>query len=218
MDANNAIAPYTLEVQQHAHRSLPTFLTLPVELRWEIYTYLLRLLDPINVSGHSHPTDPKVYPHIISACRQTYFEAHPMLYRLNIFMAHQSLLTSFPRLRQNYSPVSSSEMASIIRRFKLRVRLDAAPGFTREEATQAFSGLEQVEIEVWQAEYRCAGREVLELFEDIRGVRKAKVSGSTSGFECYAKWLQSGMMKAAGTALGQKYEGEIGDMSAVSVF
>lgn len=140
-----------------------------------------------------------------------------MLYRLNRFLSHPSLLASFPRLRQDYSPVASSSMASLIRRHKLRVRLDAGPGFTREDATKAFSGQDDVEIEVWQAAYRGAGRELLELFEDIRGVRNARVTGSISGFEKYAKWLESRMMAPIGEVLEQKYEGEMGDMSAVNI-
>lgn len=95
--------------------------------------------------------------------------------------------------------------------------MDAGPGFTREEAKKAFSGLDDVDIEVWQASYRGAGRDVLELFEDVRGVKRARVSGSTSGFEEYAQWLGESMMAPVGT-IGQKYEGEIGDLCLVRVF
>lgn len=216
LGAKTAICSYQFEDGYYTD-SKPTFLTLPIELRLEIYTYLLRLLDPTNVPGHSHPTNPQIHPQILSACRQTLSEAHSMLYRLNVFLAHPSLLTSFPRLRQHHSPITSASVISLIKRFKLRVRLDAGPGFEREDAKKAFSGLDDVEIEVWQASYRGAGREVLELFEDVRGVKRARVSGSTSGFEEYADWLGQSMMAPMGTA-GQKYIDEMGNMSPIHVF
>ncbi|ETS80130.1 hypothetical protein PFICI_07659 [Pestalotiopsis fici W106-1] len=202
-------------VQHDTHRPRIGFLSLPLEMRWEIYTYLLFLVDPINTAGHSHPSNPKVYPQILSVCRQTHWEAHEMLYRLNTFLAHPSLLTSFPRLREDYSPVVSSAMASLVRRAVLRVRLDIKPGFTRAAAAESLSGLEHLEVEVWQADYRCAGREVLELLEDVRGCRSAVVSGSTGGFQCYARWLEETMMKPLG-APHEDYDGEVGDVSPVS--
>lgn len=211
MDDSDALVSY------ESSRPRASFMTLPLEMRWEIYTYLLQLVDPINFpDGHGHPSNPKIYPQILSTCRQVHDEAHAMLYRLNVFTAHPSLLTSFPRLREGYgSPVSSPKMAALVRRARVRVRLDVKPRFTAAAAAEAFSGMDFVAVDVWQADYRGCGREVLELFEGVRGCRRAVVSGSTSGFSCYARWLEESMMKPLG-APGEKYDGEMGDLSEVS--
>ncbi|KAI1847198.1 hypothetical protein JX265_011873 [Neoarthrinium moseri] len=191
----------------------PTLLGLPLELRMEIYTYLLTFQEPAKPSSpDSGSRTPErrpapLHPQILRVCAQTYAEAHALLYRLNTFQAHPSLLASFPRLRAWHDPVAAAAMVPLIRRFRVRVRLDIDAPFTREEATRAFSGMELVEIEVWQAVYRGAGREVLSRFEDVRGVRTAKVTGSLSGFEEYAGWLEQEMMKGTGEDKGERYHG-----------
>ncbi|KAI0123018.1 hypothetical protein BJ170DRAFT_122428 [Xylariales sp. AK1849] len=202
--------PRALEASADPGHQTPTFLTLPLELRLEIYTQLLRLpsrgaAKPGFHSGHPTPGTgtSTIHPQILSACRQTHVEALPLLYRLNTYTAHPSLLASFPRLRPWYAPVSSASMASLIRRFRLRVRLDADPAFTAAAAQAAFSGMEEVEIEVWQAAYRGAGREVLGLFEGVRGVKRARVTGSTGGFGEYAAWLEGVMMTPEGEAVAE---------------
>ncbi|KAF2998387.1 hypothetical protein E8E14_001389 [Neopestalotiopsis sp. 37M] len=185
-------------------------------MRWEIYSYLLILDDHISSAGNkSHPASPKVYPQILSVCRQTHWEAHEMLYRNNTFIAHPSLLTSFPRLRDDYRPVASSAMASLVRKAVLQLRLDIKPGFSATQAAELLSGLEHLQVEVWQADYRCCGRDVLSLLEGVRGCRSAVVTGSTGGFEEYARWLGENMMKPL-DAPGEEYAGAPGDMSPVS--
>ena len=80
----------------------------------------------------------------------------------------------------------------------MRLRLDAEPQFARDAVTAQFSGKQELVIEAWQTEWRGAGPEALRLFEDVRGVRVARVVGSTSGFEDYARWLERAMMAGVG--------------------
>ncbi|KAH8663981.1 hypothetical protein BX600DRAFT_436556 [Xylariales sp. PMI_506] len=179
----------------------PTFLTLPVELRLEIYDLLLTVQAP-DLSCIS-----PVHPQILSVCHQTHEEALPFLYRGNMFYAHPSLLTSFPRLRPWYSPVVTNSVLPLIRRFHIRLRLDTDPTFTKETVTKAFSGVEELEVEVWQAMYQGATRDVLTLFEGIRGVKRAVVSGSVAYFGAYPKWLERNMMMPLGE-VGDGFESD----------
>ncbi|EAQ90738.1 predicted protein [Chaetomium globosum CBS 148.51] len=101
-------------------RDRPTFLTLPVELRLEIYTYLLVLPPPppretlqatyrcsyaASPSGSSLTTTnskPTLYPQILRVNTQTYYEALPVLYGQNTFSAHPVRLTAQPTLYHPY--------------------------------------------------------------------------------------------------------------------
>ncbi|KAK5657281.1 hypothetical protein OQA88_3343 [Cercophora sp. LCS_1] len=107
----------------------PTLLTLPLELRFQIYTHLLVLpttptafdyttalyslySSPTTSSLH-HPsasrrdddTPPRIYPAVLRVCRQTHAEAIPVLYRLNTFLADDMLLSAVPRLRPYYGVI-----------------------------------------------------------------------------------------------------------------
>lgn len=176
----------------------PSFLSLPYELRLEIYNHLLLL----------PPTPPQtLHPQILRACRQIHAEALPLLYGRNTFEAHASLLVSFPRLRPWYSPVASASAAALITRVRVRVRLDAGAGFGQMRATRELSGRDEVVIDCWQAAYRSAGWQVLRLFEGVRGVRRARVTGSIGGFEEYARWLERSMMSDEGAEVAA-YWGE----------
>lgn len=64
---------------------------------------------------------------------------------------------------------------------------------------RAFSGVEELEVEVFQASYGNSDFRVLELFAGIRGVRKARVFGSV-GRE-FAGWLEGCMESAVGLDL-----------------
>ncbi|KAK3903326.1 hypothetical protein C8A05DRAFT_43423 [Staphylotrichum tortipilum] len=113
-------------------RSPPTFLTLPLELRLDIYTHLLILPPPTPPeiqpttyrcaysssppsSSPGSPSQstlekPKLHPQILRVNPQTHAEALPILYGHNTFAAHPVLLTACPTL---YHP-----------RWRIRVRLD----------------------------------------------------------------------------------------------
>ncbi|KAK4219461.1 hypothetical protein QBC37DRAFT_272667 [Rhypophila decipiens] len=94
---------------------------IPVEIRLEIYNYLLVLhLQPpqtpslitttsTNTPIHSFidPTSPLLHPSILSTCRQIYHEALPTLYAQNIFLAHESNLTISPHLFLPLPPTRS---------------------------------------------------------------------------------------------------------------
>ena len=112
---------------EQKYREPATFMTLPVELRLEIYSYLLVLPEEWNPAKQAAP--PALYPEILSACQQTYEEALPMLYKPNKFTAHPNFLTTIPRLHTTRTPVYASHLGSLIQRFYLPVRLDADPAF-----------------------------------------------------------------------------------------
>ncbi|KAI1363603.1 hypothetical protein F5Y08DRAFT_238288 [Xylaria arbuscula] len=143
-----------------------------------------------------------LHPNILRTCRQLHAECIPVLYKRNIFTAHATLLTVFPSLfnpshrQKRYAPIRSPQLASLVTRFRVRLRLDAEPQFARDAVTAQFSGKHELLIETWQTEWRGAGPEALRLFEDVRGVRIARVVGS--GFEEYARWLEGAMMSEAG--------------------
>ena len=58
--------------------------------------------------------------------------------------------------------------------------------------------MEELTIEVFQAQYGSSDHKVLRLFEGVRGVKKAKVYGSVTLFPDYAKWLEDVMMMPKG--------------------
>ncbi|KAI0420131.1 hypothetical protein F5X98DRAFT_36538 [Xylaria grammica] len=204
-----------------SHPQPPTLLNLPLEIRLEIYTHLLTTPSdpsdplpspPASSSPSSSPAPfftqqsrpAPLYPSILRTCRQLHAECVPVLYSSNTFLAHTSLLTAFPSFfsptqpRRAYAPVRSASLASLVTRFRVRLRLDAEPQFERADVTAQFSGKSEVIIEAWQAEWRGAGPDALRLFEGVRGVRSARVTGSTSGFEDYARWLERAMMAGIG--------------------
>ncbi|KAI1180787.1 hypothetical protein F4777DRAFT_527014 [Nemania sp. FL0916] len=207
------------------HKAPPSLLSLPVEIRLEIYAHLLTApsgFPPPSSAPYFYPlTDLNpLYPCILRTCRQVYAECAPILYRSNTFLAHTSLLTVFPSFfsaaspRKKYAPVRSAALAGLVTRYRVRVRLDAAPQYARHEVTAQFSGKAEVVLEAWQAEWRGAGPDALRLFEGVRDVRFARVTGSTSGFAAYARWLERAMMAAGGEFVRPfSWDGEDGDGS-----
>ncbi|KAK8111294.1 uncharacterized protein PG998_007751 [Apiospora kogelbergensis] len=179
----------------------PTLMGLPVELRLEIYSYLLTVPEDDDhkspsSSGTSTPTSarppmkrnpsssacstPKpveLYPQILRACRQTYDEARP---------------------------VAAAHLSQMIRRFTLRLRLDVAPNFDAHQATALLSGLDELEVDGWQAQYLGADIGALRMLEGVRGVRRARVWAG--GYEAYALWLQNNMMKGIGEPMDEFHE------------
>ncbi|TVY33009.1 hypothetical protein LSUB1_G007574 [Lachnellula subtilissima] len=172
-----------------------TFLDLPGEIRNQIYCQLLLVpsLSTARLLG-----DPPIYPAILSTCRKIHSETHPILYGSNTFLAHPNLLTGLPRLRLYYSTISSPILISRIRRFHIRVRLDNDPNFSAQKAQESFTGVEELTIEVFQAQYGSSDYKVLRLFEGVRGVERTRVYGSITGFPEYAEWLQNVMSTPVG--------------------
>ena len=189
-------------------QSASALLSLPPELRNEIWRYLLvhtASLDrkaPHNPSSPATPgpRDPDICANILRTCRQAYTEATPILYGENTFNAHPSLLATLPSfllstlpVRLTRPPVTHPRVVRLIRKFSLHVRLDTDPRFTSAQAEESFNGVEELEIEVFQAMYGSCDFSVLGLFEGVRGVGRAVVRGSV-GDGRYAGWLAQSMM------------------------
>ncbi|KAE8447254.1 hypothetical protein EG329_010948 [Mollisiaceae sp. DMI_Dod_QoI] len=171
------------------------FLDLPGEIRNEIYLKLLI------VPAASKPRllgDPPIYPQILSTCKKIHEEAQQILYGYNTFLAHPNLLSSLPRLRLCYNTIFSPTLISLIRRYHIRVRLDCDPNFSIQKATDAFTGVEELTLEVSQAQFGSSDHKVLRLFEGIRGVKKTRVYGSVTLFPEYVEWLQCSMRAPIG--------------------
>ncbi|KAL1840214.1 hypothetical protein VTJ49DRAFT_697 [Mycothermus thermophilus] len=110
-------------------RDPPTFLTLPLELRLEIYSYLLVLPPPpppetqqpiyrcsrVFTSSTSHQCnrrildDAKLHPQILAVNSQTYREAAPLLYTRNTFSPTWMFLAGRVILLRYYYPATQSQ-------------------------------------------------------------------------------------------------------------
>jgi len=174
-----------------------TFLHLPGEIRNQIYNLLLVLPPPSKpkILG----SDQSIYPLVLLACRKVYHEARAILYGTNTFLAHYSLLSSMPQLLRWHKPITSAALISMIKRYHVCVRLDCDPRFNKESVRDAFTSVESLTVEVFQSQFGSSGHEVLELFEDVRGVDAARVYGSVTAFPNYVSWLEKAMMSPVGT-------------------
>ncbi|KAG4435403.1 hypothetical protein IFR05_009110 [Cadophora sp. M221] len=175
--------------------ALLSFTDLPGEIRNQIYNQLLIL--PA-LSTPRPLGDPLLYPEILSVCRKVHEEAKQILYGCNTFLAHPNLLGEMPRLRLYYDTIHTRNLISLIQRFHIRVRLDCDPNFSAENAAKSFTGVEELSIEVFQAQFGSSDYKVLKLFEGIRGVKRAKVYGSVIAFPEYVEWLQNSIRTPEG--------------------
>jgi hypothetical protein len=103
-----------------------------------------------------------------------------------------------PRDRVTLPPVVKSRVASLIRKYYIHVRLDVDPRFSKNQVTESFTGVDALEIEVFQAMYGSCDFTTLKMFEDVRGVGKATVQGSI-GDGNYARYLEMCMTSPIGT-------------------
>jgi hypothetical protein len=87
----------------------------------------------------------------------------------------------------------------MIRRYYILLRIDCHASFTKEQATKAFTGMEELTIEVWQAQFWNSDYEALTRFEGVRGVRRVKIIGSISQFKGFVEWLRNTMMMPVGS-------------------
>ncbi|KAI9711754.1 MAG: hypothetical protein M1820_001899 [Bogoriella megaspora] len=188
----------------------PHFLDLPLEIRLQIYRLLLtspllpklaRLSTLRYCSDYVLPPLP-ITPSLLLVSRQLNHETTPILYRENLFAAHPSLLTSLPYLVTSSRPIRHTNVAKRIRRWWLHVRLDTDARYTAEEVEAAFNGCEELRVDVWQAQYASCGYEVLERFEGVRGVRRARVEGSVE--RGFGEWLEGRMMMPMGWEVGKE--------------
>jgi hypothetical protein len=174
-----------------------SFLDLPGEIRNQIYKNLLLILP---LSTPRVLGDPPIYPQILAVCRKVHEEAIEILYGSNTFLAHPNLLTDLPRLRLYYDTISEKHLIDQISRYHIRVRLDCEPRFSAMKVQNAFTGVEELTIEVFQAQLGGSDYSVLRRFEGVRGVKRARIYGSIYAFPEYAKWLQNAMMSPVGAA------------------
>jgi len=181
-----------------------SFLHLPGEIRNQIYHLVL-----IHPSYPPAQSTHNLVPNILSTCRQITHEATPILYSLNTFTAHPSLLTSMPYLHSPTRPLYTPGLHTRIRRWRIQVRLDCDARFTEEDVTKAFTGCEELEIEAKEAMFRGAGNAVLMLFAGVRAVKSARVIGSVD--REFAEWLEESMERVIGTPCVEK------DVSALVV-
>jgi len=198
-------ASTTTQSNSYPHKAQPfsPLLSLPAELRLQIYAHLLsipaddlallrRLTSRNHLSSYVLPTL-DLYPEILRVSRQTYTEAHAILYASNTYCAHACRLTSTPYLLASSKPVLSPRCIRLIKKWHIQVRLDCDPNYNKQQATEAFTGAEELELEIWQAMFGAAGEGVLKLFAGVRAVGKAKVTGSvTPGVK---RWLEYTMRK-----------------------
>jgi len=201
-------ASATTQSNSYPHEAQPSsrLLSLPAELRLHIYAYLLtmpsddlallrRLTSRNHLSSYVLPTL-SIDSRILRVCRQTYNEAHAILYAANTYCAHSCRLTSTPYLLAPSKPVLSPRCIHLIKKWHIQVRLDCDPNYNKQQATEAFTGAEELELEIWQAMFGAAGEGVLKLFAGVRAVGKAKVTGSvTPGVK---RWLEYTMRKPVG--------------------
>lgn len=89
----------------------------------------------------------------------------------------------------------------------MNIRLDTDPRFTPSQITASFSGCEELEVEVWQAEYGTSNLNTLRMFEGIRGVKRVKIVGNIG--EEYRMWLENCMKLPIGFEV-QAFAGSMG--------
>ena len=183
----------------------PSLLTLPYELRLEIYSYLLEAPSRPGSNKKAAAAAGTPWPRLhayalLRTCGQLYAECTAYLLTRNEFTAHRSLLAGFPRLLgADAAPVTSAAQTRAVRRLRVPVRLDAGvSGYDAAEAARQLSGRAEVVLVAERASWRAAGPDNLALFEKVRGVRTARVVGSIGGFEDYARWLEKAMMAPLG--------------------
>nr|OQO22948.1 hypothetical protein B0A51_09528 [Rachicladosporium sp. CCFEE 5018] len=178
-------------------------LLLPAELLNQILLYLLH--HPVPPLTALTPPDPpsRFCANVLLTSHRLNTLGTPILYGCNIFSADVSLLASHPSFILSFGPprrilpsVRHPRLLPLIKRFHLLVRLDTDPRFTAEDARKAFTGVEELEIEVFQSMYDSCDYRVLGLFEGVRGVGRARVGGSVG--RGYAEWLEGQMMRDIG--------------------
>ncbi|KAF2161014.1 hypothetical protein M409DRAFT_59534 [Zasmidium cellare ATCC 36951] len=190
-----------LQPQPHSH-----LLSLPTELRLQIWELLL--LHHVHILKTLLQTSPTHRPiaSLLRTSKQIYAETLPILYGENTFLAHPTLLTTLPAFLLSKTgshrpltlpPITAPRLLPLIRKFYIHVRLDTDPRFSKLQATESFTGVQELEVEVFQAMYGSCDFEVLRLFEGVRGVGRCVVWGSV-GDGRYAAWLAKSMMKSVG--------------------
>ncbi|MCJ1380042.1 hypothetical protein MMC17_003145 [Xylographa soralifera] len=182
------------------------FLSLPGELRNAIYALLLT--PTLSTPSHpSHHPQHHLTPSLLRVSHLLHTESAPFLYA-HSFRAHSSLLTSFPHFADPARPLTSRFYISLIRKWRISVRLDTDPNWSKRQVTDAFTGVEELRVDVWEASFGAAGVRVLEGFWGVRGVGKARVRGCVE--RGMGSWLERVMQSETGAEVAA-WNGEDGD-------
>ena len=173
-------------------------LELPAEIRLQILSDILSHSTPIITSSANNlappgPTPLGLSPAILATSSQLHTESLPILYGANTFQAHPQLLTNSIFALDPTRRITAAHCIRLIKRWHVRVRLDCDPYYSPGAVAAAFSGCEELEVEVFRASWGLGGYTALEGFKGVRGVRKAKVHGSVG--RKFAKWLE-GVMRS----------------------
>ncbi|KAK3059049.1 hypothetical protein LTR09_000615 [Extremus antarcticus] len=202
-------------------------LALPAELRTHIWDLILiqpthkAIVFPaaelLRYMPESIKRRRRFCANILRTCKQIAAEGTPILYGENYFRAHPSLLTALPRFLMSTfpekiqlpDPITQPRVTKLIRRYCIHVRLDIDPRFTRSQAEESFSGVEELHIDVFQAMYGGSDFTVLKMFEDVRAVGRVSIEGSL-GDGRYAAWLVDCMQQPVGTPAAPFHEEYVG--------
>ncbi|EOO02948.1 hypothetical protein UCRPA7_1545 [Phaeoacremonium minimum UCRPA7] len=185
-------------------------LDLPVEIRLEIYSYLLVTQDYDKL--RPVPGGPRLSlgTPLLRTCKQINAEATPVLYGSNLLLADMRRLTKQARLRLRSRPFSDPKMLAMVRRWWLTVPLDVEePFYEPEDAGAAFANVDELVLE-FMSSFAGNGaawrRAALRPFEAVRGVKTVRIVGCPAELEVYADWLKRSMMSRQGSEM-QPYVG-----------
>jgi hypothetical protein len=184
---------------------------------YTVYTLLLNHSRPIHAHQRRTTRSPSstllsipslhLTPSILLTCKTIHNEATPTLYNQNTFCAHPTLLAQLLYLFPS-RPIVSLSSIKRIKRWYLNIRLDIESRFNSTEVSLASNGCEELEIEAWQAEYGTSDLKTLDLFESVRGIKRAKVTGSVGAMYC--QWLGGCMTSAIGNVVEPFWGEEVG--------
>ena len=105
-----------------------------------------------------------------------------------MFQAHPTFLTDSTFALDPSRPIGNAQLIAQIRRFHIRVRLDCDPYYKPEAVRKTFSGLDDLQIEIFRSSFGLCGYEALDGFLGVRGVSRARVYGSVDPI--YARRLE----------------------------
>lgn len=168
----------------HLRPTPPTpfrFLDLPGEIRNIIYRHVLTYKK--SSASYYAPDRPRLPytldlgPNILLACKRTFEEGSSILYGENFFHVHPSFLTKSIMPAMTRTEIDHPHIISKVRRFHTEVCLNSGPYHSPRQLKEAFSGMDDLEIHVFQTIDGEFGTWLLEAYTEIRRVRRARVYG-----------------------------------------